>query len=542
MPRIGHGELISLTKVEEARDAVADVLASIAAPTTLAPVTDMSRFDFLFPTLQDNPDSRLPDGPETVAALKALGLSMRDSIVPPATQPGQPGDGDSPIPALYTYFGQFVDHDITLEAASDGLLGGFANLFAPDLLPLPLDKIRNELKNTRSATLDLDSVYGAPAPRDGDKMDVGMVSILKGSGPILRPNGKDDFNDLPREGRSPVFAEDRAAKIGDPRNDENTIVAQLHTAFLRAHNAIVSQGNNFEQARSLLRQHYQQIVVEDFLKRIAAPDIVQNILDNGNQVYRPYQGFFMPFEFSGAAYRFGHSMVRTTYNFNLNFNSANLGLLFTFSALSGNLGFLNPGGGLSPHHQGTATLPENWIIEWERFAIEGQNTNFARRIDTKLVEPLFDLRELTGAPIKVATDPASAHKASLAVRNLLRGYLQRQPTGQAVAQALGQDPLTAAEIRIVAEQAGGGQVEALEAVGMLERTPLWYYILAEAAHGGGQHLGPVGSTIVAEVLIELVRRSEDSYLRIADWKPSLPSADANVFRLPDLLRLAGVLA
>ena len=50
----------------------------------------------------------------------------------------------------------------------------------------------------------------------------------------------------------------------------------------------------------------------------------------------------------------------------------------------------------------------------------------------------------------------------------------------------------------------------------MERTPLWYYILAEAAvlgkeegqnQEGGQRLGPLGSTIVAEVLVGLIRRT-----------------------------------
>ena len=40
---------------------------------------------------------------------------------------------------------------------------------------------------------------------------------------------------------------------------------------------------------------------------------------------------------------------------------------------------------------------------------------------------------------------------------------------------------------------------------------LWHYLLAEANHHGGQRLGPVGSTIIADVLIGLVRRSDDSY-------------------------------
>ena len=114
------------------------------------------------------------------------------------------------------------------------------------------------------------------------------------------------------------------------------------------------------------------------------------------------------------------------------------------------------------------------------------------------------------------------------------------PTGQAVAQALGMTPLTPAQIQAAA--GSPSQVTALQSGGFLSRTPLWYYVLAEAAHGGGQRLGPVGSTIVVEVLTALVRRSPDSILKgKKQWKPSLPSSSAGTFKLADLLRLAGSL-
>jgi hypothetical protein len=142
------------------------------------------------------------------------------------------------------------------------------------------------------------------------------------------------------------------------------------------------------------------------------------------------------------------------------------------------------------------------------------------------------------------------------VRNLLRGYLLRIPTGQAVAGALQEKlkevrdiPMLAPQqVQAVAEQVaatpeGGRQVDVLREAGFLERTPLWFYILAEAkALADGQHLGPVGSTIVAEVLIGLVRRSEGSILRNPYWRPSLPRAQFDTFTLSDLLTLAGVLA
>jgi Animal haem peroxidase len=120
-------------------------------------------------------------------------------------------------------------------------------------------------------------------------MLIGRVTSLQGTeAPSLRPTGKGDDNDLPREPRSPDFALDRAARIGDPRNDENLIIAQLHLAFLKAHNRLVDQGRTFAQARRLLRQHYQHIVIQDFLKRIADPAIIDRILQQGTSSTTPW--------------------------------------------------------------------------------------------------------------------------------------------------------------------------------------------------------------------------------------------------------------
>jgi hypothetical protein len=281
---------------------------------------------------------------------------------------------------------------------------------------------------------------------------------------------------------------------------------------------------SFEEARRALRQHYQWMVLHDFLKQVCDPSIVDAVVQNGPRFYKAHEEpFFLPIEFSAAAYRFGHTMVRASYDFNLNFPlpgnfPAVLSLLFSFTALTGELGDFD-------------TLPEHWIIEWERFFPAG--ANLARRLDTQMVEPLFHLTDEVGRP---ATGGEDAPR--LAVRNLLRGYLLRLPTGQAVAEALGITPMTAAEIETAADDPA--QVTVLRASGFNARTPLWYYILAEA-NGPGSHgnrLGPVGSTLLAEVLVGLVQRSEDSILRSRDpWRPTLGSNDR--FDLPDLLRLAG---
>jgi hypothetical protein len=524
MPRLPHGRLdVPPDTVSEAREAVAKRVAETAeAPFVVKPV-DTRRFDFLFPQLQGNSDNLLPESRATRDALVELGRAMSST-----------SRVDSGIPAAYTYFGQFVDHDITFDTTS----ATGSQLTAENLQPLPLDRIRRDTQNIRTAALEMDSVYGLPAPRDGAKMKVGKVTPLNGNAaPVLRPPRAkdDDDNDLPREPRANDVVHDRAALIGDPRNDENTIIAQLHVAFLRAHNRLVDEidpPNRFRRAKRRLRRHYQHIVLHDFLKRIADEQIVDDIIQNGNRVYDPFDedNFFMPLEYSVAAYRFGHSMVRAGYNFNLNFNfsgdpgtrGATLDLLFTFTALSGQLGDF-------------PTLPDNWIIEWENIidAGAGDPPQEALRIDTEVAEPLDHLRILTG-------EEEGGLAARLAVRNLLRGYMLRMPTGQAVAGALQLPVLTPDEIKQNA--ANNAEVQALEKGGFLERTPLWYYILAEASvRADGRHLGPVGSTIVAEVLIGLIRISPGSILDPnSTWQPNLPTPDKGS-NLADLLRFAGVL-
>ena len=511
MARLGHGETLTVATVNEAREGVRALNASVRSPIAIAKVPDLKRFDYLFPDLQDDPRNLLDVKADTVKNLIALGKTMQDPS----------GGDDSDIPAVYTYFGQFVDHDITLEAES----GKLGDIFAPGLRPAKLDAVRATLKNARTMTLDLDSVYDDPAPRSGDEMTVGTVTPLGGTAvPILPVPGKDAFNDLPRKPPAADPRIDREALIGDARNDENLVIAQMQVAFLRAHNAIVRQGNDFNEARRLLRQHYQWIVLHDFLPRICQPKIVDSVIKRNRWFKTRDADLFMPLEFAVAAYRFGHSMIRADYDHNINFPGATLLQLFTFTALSGDI---SP----SPGPGGLPTLPDNWPIQWDRF-VEGKALkNRARIIDTKLVEPLFALTDIVGNQLP-------GDEARLAVRNLLRGYLLRMPTGQAVAKKLKIAPLTASEIEKAA--ASPAQKTILKASGFSKRTPLWFYVLVEAAAIGKGRLGPVGSTIVAEVLVALARRSESSIFDEPEWKPTL-GAKKGKFIINDLLKLAGEL-
>lgn len=496
---ISHGIIPPLERLKQAENEVRDLNRDVDLPFSFAITGKTTRFDYLFPDLQTE-DALLPELPDTRARLVNLGNTMMEP---------DPESADSTIPSAYTYLGQFIDHDITFEAKSDDMV----KLSDDDFRVLTPEEIRTKITNGRTPGLDLDNVYYKPAPRNCARMLLGYVSSIDPDEP---PPGK--ANDLPRKPRSNISSEDRAALIGDKRDDENLVISQLHVAFLRAHNAIAAQNHTFYETRVILRQHYQWIVIMDFLPRICDPWIVNEILLGGNKVFCPDpDDLFMPFEFSVAAYRFGHSMVRGRYHYNANFPGATLTDLFMLTALSGNL-------------RNFDTLPENWIIDWKNFIDGGMNR--ARPFDTGLSAALFGLTAFN-KPMPV--------EARLSVRNLLRGYMLRLPTGQAVAAALNLPVMTPQDIEQVARSISDEQLAAVRDGEFLERTPLWYYILAEAAADSSGRLGPVGSTIVAEVLIGLVRGSKDSILRQTHWKPTLGQT-SDRFTLSDLFELGGVLS
>ena len=74
----------------------------------------------------------------------------------------------------------------------------------------------------------------------------------------------------------------------------------------------------------------------------------------------------------------------------------------------------------------------------------------------------------------------------------------------------------------------------LAQAGWSGETPLWYYILREAAAlGSGNHLGPVGGRIVVEVMVTILDRDPAS-VRSAGrgWRPRGSLIDLFVQRAP----------
>ncbi|MBW4429435.1 MAG: hypothetical protein KME50_34985 [Nostoc desertorum CM1-VF14] len=520
-------------------------------------------FDYLFPDSARDPNSLLPaeNNKDIIKKLKDLGEAIIDRQNPESE------DTNSIIPPVYTYWGQFIDHDIT--ANTDRAVTDLqTDITKDDFTPLSPDFVTDKLKNLRRPTFDLDSVYGDGPTLDPEnptqakdfyqkddpvKLKVGQNAEQDASGnptPGAKiPPENDLLRDLPRN--------NRIAAIADSRNDENLIVAQFHTAFLRFHNAVVdwvrqnepqnAQDNKtlFVRAQTLVRWHYQWLVVNDFLKTVTASGTVDSILSDGLKFYHPRNGnLFMPLEFSVAAYRFGHSMVRAAYDYNRNFTDqpgaltdATFRLLFAFT------GKRDIGGPPGPGPN--ATLPFNWIIEWDRFvdkeSAAKRQRNSARKIDTHLAFPLSELIN-EGNKDPQDQDPIQKLLRHLAQRNLLRGYFLSIPTGQSLADKLGIKKLTVEEL----QQDNSPELnQALEP--FLEKTPAWYYVLKESeVRANGDSLGEVGSRIVAETIIGLIKNDPFSYLNEGehDWNPSkgvkLPNG-GEIRAISDFLEFAGVL-
>jgi hypothetical protein len=431
-------------------------------------------------------------------------------IVDPALNVNNPNN--TTHTAGTTFMGQFMDHDMTFDQTS--ALGKETN---------PADS-----PNTRSPALDLDSVY-LGGPRRAPHLygfEGSMVKLRVGFGGL--------FEDLPRNAQG-------VAIIGDPRNDENIMLSQLHAAFLKFHNAAVDwvKARNrrlddevFEEAQRLTRWHYQWMIVHEFLPLFIGQQRTSNILNRGRRFYRPRVAF-MPVEFQGAAYRFGHSMIRPSYRANRIGNPgtdpgapAFFGMIFD-PAGEGKVDPVDLRGG--------ARKPRRFI-GWETFfdfgLLEVGSTALAvkpnKLIDARISTPMFLL------PTQTIAGFEHGQPISLPARNLLRNVTWSLPSGQSIAREIGADPLDPSELP-----------QFPSAFSLNRSTPLWAYCLQEAfVRAGGQTLGPVGGTIVGEVIIGLLELDRNAYLNAnPGWKPTLPQRNGKVtgdFRMVDFLTFAGV--
>ncbi|GGN76176.1 myeloperoxidase [Actinoplanes lobatus] len=414
--------------------------------------------------------------------LRSLAAQMGEPTLP------NPADLDNPrIPAGFTFLGQFIDHDMTLDRTP---------LAEAEADPLALT-------NFDTPVFDLGSLYGRGPSQDPDLYEADGLRMKI----VRNANGVDD---LPRRA-------DGSAILGDARNDENLIVAQLHLAFAKFHNRVLSEGlaSNLAEAQRITRWHFQWVIIHDFLDKVAGSEVVGRFLNNKGQVkrefYKPKNPHrpMMPIEYSVAAYRFGHSMIRAGY------------LLNNRAGVSAAAIFGQPGADLRGNRPLPARLEIDW---WHFFDVPGRPAtprNAARRIDGKLSLPLFNM------PTTVVSDGVP----SLAERNLIRGVRLGLPAGQDVAARMGVTPLTNAQLGLPDPDNAGWQGKA----------PLWFYILKEAelTHAG-ERLGPVGGRVVTEVILGILEADKEGFLkRNPDFRPTTPIAPATgQFKAGDFVKFA----
>ncbi|QJE72535.1 hypothetical protein HHL28_04970 [Aerophototrophica crusticola] len=434
----------------------------------------------------------------SVEALKKLAETMVEPPGPPTA------DLDSTQPAGFTFFGQFVDHDITLSAGTPPDPDGVFDF--------------STVHNGRTPRLDLDSVFGTgPAYSDSAPLyDPATLRLRLGEGGFGPPAQEVAAADLP-EGASPSVSR----TLGDPRNSENLIIAQLHTVFMRLYNRFLGHTPGaagdlarYEAARRKTVQHYQHVVLNDYLPRIAGRAAVDAAMLRDVPRYRHMVSqcptkLIMPVEFAFAAFRFGHSQVRGGYSLNMGTGGQPRGRrLFVPGDLD-----------LNGSHPITEDARINWDFFFELSELSGDEPtvprNFSRRFDAKLAGALANLKP-PGIPD--GTEPV------LATRNLLRGRAACLPSGQAVARAIGAVPLSNDQLGL--ETLDPAVREEIEA-----HTPLWYYVLREAeVVGGGKRLAGTGAYILAETFVGLLLHDENSILN----QPFTPE--------PGLETLAGICA
>jgi hypothetical protein len=404
------------------------------------------------------------------------------------------------IAAGYTYWGQFIDHDITFDPNSS----------------LQKANDPNGLVDFRTPRFDLDCVYGR-GPDDQPYLYESDGIRLR-LGRELTGNASDaGTRDLPRDERK---VGDKRALIGDPRNDENVIVSQLQGIFLRLHNRIADlyPDANFAEVQRLVRWHYQWAVLHDFLPTIVGDEMVFKVLPSlkrDTSIYEDKPNFrffhwrynpFMPVEFSVAAYRFGHSMIRPEYRL-----SRGLAPRFPIFSMT------------EKDLRGFGEFPDNWAIEWDLFFhIHAGSGNTGKnrvqpsyKIDTSLVEPLGNLPFIKDIP-------------SLAERNLKRGVSMGLPSGQTVARHMCEEVIDEDDLRVgkLTEDDNDDNPTLVSiSENFRDNAPLWYYILAETRSqfkddDTAIRLGPVGGRIVAEVIGGLILGDNHSYLAQQPcWRP-----------------------
>jgi hypothetical protein len=406
------------------------------------------------------------------------------------------------------------------------------------------------ISNGRTPHLDLEHLYrGGPqllpelyeagGDPDSAKFRIDLTeAALPGPPPARLLEGS--AHDVPRDASHVAVTASE-----DDRSVENVILMQMHVLFMKFHNEAVRQltatpplvrgienlgeGSVFKRAQRLVRWHYQYLVHNDFLSQVVDVGTQSQVRQHGPSFVWPEGDFFMPVEFSMAAFRFGHSIVRNSYSLNCHTEHKSIAELSRQSRMR-------------------APLPETWVIEWGRFFPGWLLRPTGDLIPSMPINTSIasQLHALPPEMIKQFIPTALPTYSELPVRTLLRGARTQLPSGQEVGKALLAKErvsrfLTEEELT---RKTNDGSGPVLKDCGLIANTPLFYYILKEAEIlQDGRRLGPVGSQIVADVIEAALRDDRGSYLRCVGpvWKQpkwQFPNGDRKaITSMSDLVEL-----
>jgi len=452
-------------------------------------------FDYLFPKADGVPFNK-----ETVKNLDALHQAMKDQ--------GDDNGNHSTLPPVMTYFGQFIDHDITAEATTDPSL---SDIFGDDLKPVERDEVRTGIFNQRTGRMDLEPRCGSGWSHHSTTRKAGRCvqsNILE-----TKPEIFCAFQDFCVQ----ILVMHHVSLKPSLRPFQMT---SKNLAFLRLHNRMVATVQRragdedavYGWAREQVTLHYQWLVVHHYLARICDEKTLQFIMQEKSPVYRAFRSrckladdrhMPMPIEFSAGAFRMGHSMVRPDYDWNEHFGrGANPMLerapfdeMFRFTA--------NSTQKLGTPMRGAPTLPSNWLADWSRLLgpVSTHADRSTRKMDTFIADPLH----------KMITSEKG--KQNLPSRNLRRSVKLNVPVAQTLIDGFKD------EFNIHIPHLSKGQLTSgttgneLRKGGFDDATPLWFYVLKEAeVCNGGERLGPLGTHLVAGTILGLLWEDETSVL------------------------------
>lgn len=501
-----------------------------------------SFYCYLFPGLADEGTELAPaptpsgcfrttDETTTVQRLKAFADVVRDTAT-----------NDDPLltrlPAAYTYFGQFVNHDIS--APIGGLFLDVDKLPPAGIVgtadPVGVGKeIRGDTRtilehfvNEHAVPLSLSSLYGDGPDCDDDEVtDLYLPDRMRFRLGTAYDSSRDPvdqgkFRDLkinPRDvrhfkGAPDIPRRDYKPLIADRRNDGNLILSQLHLAFMLLHNKAVDAlerqfpkpADCFREARQLVTLHYHWVILHDFLPSLMSRSV---LADRPLASWTPKLALAgqVPMEFTTAAFRFGHSMVGAAYDFNANFGvagvvsqggGASLAELFAFTSRRN----------MNRPNEPCLQVPDHWVIDWDRMTRPRGTVE-----DAPFGAEAIDLTFVLGMLNQIGEDGPSKH-ASIMFRNLMRGFHRRIPFGQRLAAAYGKEfDLPVLTARQVLDAMPEVLRPAAKAAGIDTETPAWLYVLCEAKSlEAGERLGPTASHIIGDTIVGLMAGNPNALL------------------------------